>query len=340
MMIDFFTISVSDLRQWMLENEYPAFQAEQIFAWIYEKNVLDWNAMTNLSAPLRTALVKAFRLSTLKLVNERSNDSGVHKFSWGLIDGSVVETVLTLTRQGWHQTLSTQVGCPAACVFCASGKRFVRNLQPAEVIEQYLRAKAWAAERGSKEIIHVAFDGMGEPLKNVKSLMAAIEGLSQAGMRPNRMTVSTVGLVEGIEQLLTSRVRINLRVGLHAANQSLRQKIVPYAKRNRMDVLISVCRRYAMQTGLPVMFDYVMIAGLNDSPDQALELAHLIKQLRCQVRLIPCNPILGFKGEAPSKKAIKAFRTVLFGSKIVNALYEEQGASIVAGLGQLAVRTA
>ncbi|MDP1835719.1 MAG: 23S rRNA (adenine(2503)-C(2))-methyltransferase RlmN [Chlamydiales bacterium] len=338
-MMDFFTIELTDLRRWMQENGYQPFQAEQIFDWVYEKGATDWGSMTNLGAPIREALAKAFRLATLKPKQHRESPDGVQKVTWALVDGSLTDTVLTPSRQGWHLTMSTQVGCPVGCAFCASGKRFVRNLQPAEVFEQFLRARQWVREQGTKEIITVGLDGMGEPLKHVKGLLAVLDGFIRVGFSPNKITIPTIGLIEGIEQLLQLKVRLNLKVGLHAPTQILRQKLVPYAKKNRLEALMTVCRRYSMQTGLPVTFDYVMIAGVNDHPDQALELAHLLKHLRCQVRLIPYNPVQGFRWQTPDKRAIKAFRTVLFGSKIPNSLIEDPGVAISAGLGQLAPRT-
>ena len=175
----------------------------------------------------------------------------------------------------------------------------------------------------------------------MKPLLATLEVLvdpQRIGFNPRKITISTVGIVEGISALLQARIPLNLTVGLHAPNQRLRQKLIPYAKRNRVPELMDICRRYAMQVGVPVTFDYVVLAGVNDHPDMALELAHLVKQLRCQVRVIPYNPVVGFSWQAPPKKAVKAFRSVLFGNKIANSIYEAKGSDIHAALGQLAVK--
>ncbi len=337
-MIDFLSISLSELRHWLVEHGHQTFQAESIFAWVYEKGIRDWKRMTNLAAPLRESLTKSFRLGVLEPKRVRAGAGGVQKFLWQLIDKSHVDSILTPSRYGWQLTMSTQVGCPVGCIFCASGKRFVRNLQPAEIIDQFLQGRDWAAQQGNRTIGRIAFDGMGEPLKNVKPLLAALEALcdpQRIGFPSKKITISTVGIIDGIERLLQAQLPLQLTVGLHAPNQKLRQKLVPYAKKYRLPELMTVCRRYSMQTGQPVSFDYVLIDGFNDHPDQALELAHLVKNMRCQIRLLACNPVPGLPYRPPSKKAIKAFRSVLFGSKVGNKLDDGLGQDIGAALGQL-----
>lgn len=341
-MIDFLSLSLADLRTWLLERGYPAFQAEQIFSWVYGKGARSWDGMTNLSAALREALAPAFRLQVLQPCRHRAGDDRVQKFQWQLVDKSYMESVLVPDKGGWHLSASSQVGCPGGCSFCASGKRFVRNLHTSEMVDQALQARRWIVEAGGKDINHIFFDGMGEPLKNMTALLATLEALcdrDKMQFNPKRITVSTVGVIEGIERLLDARIPVNLTVGLHASNQSLRQKVIPYAKRNRIHELLDVCRRYAAQMGVPVTFDYAMLAGFNDHPDKALELSHLVKNIRCQIRLIPYHPVPGLSWQTPGKKEIKAFRSVLFGNKVANTLYEGKGVSIGAALGQLSPKS-
>lgn len=340
-MIDFIGVSLPDFQAWLLQRGYPAFQAVQVFAWVYGKGVRQWAGMTNLSAALREELAQAFRLESIVLQRALPSADGCHRLRWQLVDKGMVESVLEPGKGGWTLVASTQIGCPVGCIFCASGKRgFVRNLHTPEIVDQTLQARRWAQEHTGKEITAINFDGMGEPLKNVKALIESIHLLCDAnlvGLRPKQLTICTSGVVEGIEQLLQLALPIQLKVGLHAPNQRLRQKLVPYAKKNRIDDLMAVCKRYAMQVGVPVILDYVMLAGVNDHPDQALELAHLVKNIRCHVRLVPHNAIPGFDGSAPGKKEIKAFRSVLFGSKVVNSLHEDPAVASGAGLGQLAI---
>ncbi len=339
-MIDFLVVELADLRDWLVERGYPGFQAEQIYSWVFDKGVRDWQHMTNLSAPLREELAKGFRLTALQPRRDRAGAGGVQKFLWQLIDKNYVDSVMTPGRQGWKLSISSQVGCPAACTFCASGKRFVRNLQPAEMIDQFLQARAWVQERGARDIGHISFDGMGEPFKNTNSILTTLDVLCERlGFPAKKITMSTVGMIEGIERLLQAQLAVNLIVGLHAGNQQLRQKLVPYAKKNKLPELMDICRRYSMQMGIPIQFDYVMIEGVNDHPDQAFELTHLIKKMRCQLRLLPFNPTPGIHFKPSSKKAIKAFRSVLFGSKIPNTLEEGKGQDIGAALGQLSPMT-
>lgn len=334
MKIDFFTLTLDSFTLWLTERGYLAYQAEQIFRWVYVKGVTEWEGMSDIHTSLRGLLSSSFRLSSITL-KSCLEEQGRYRFTWELVDKSVVHTLLRYENQKWHLTLSSQVGCPVGCLFCASGRVFIRNMQPAELFQQYLRTKKWLAEQQNREIAQIDFDGMGEPLKNVKGFLFLLDLFARAKISYRQITVSTIGIIEGINALLQSQSRLTLKVGLHAPNQQLRQQLTPYAKKNRLDELLTICRRYSMQMGLPIFFDYTLLADFNDHADQALELAHLLKHMRCHVRLIPCNATSS-SWRAPDKRRVKAFRSVLFGSKISHSLYEERGDS--GRLGQLAPR--
>lgn len=318
------------------------FRARQIIEWIYHKGVFSWDEMTNLGKDLRDRLASKIRLSVLEQVSVvDSNDEETFKFLWKLRDGQFVESVLICSGDRRTICVSSQVGCPARCAFCASGQQgFFRNLRPTEIIEQFLRVNAWLKPKGEK-ISHIVYMGMGEPLKNYDPVIRSVHVLSDplfTNISQRRITVSTVGITEGIRRLSQEGLRLNLVLSLHAPNQHIRKKIIPYARKYPLEDILSAMDEYAQKTKRDITFEYILIAGINDHPDHAHELAHLLKGKQCTVNLIPYNPVKGVRLSRPEKKVIKQFRSVLFGSKIVNTCRYTKGDDIAAACGQLAMQ--
>jgi 23S rRNA (adenine2503-C2)-methyltransferase len=237
--------------------------------------------------------------------------------------------------------VSSQVGCPAKCAFCASGKNgFFRNLRPAEIVEQVVQINAWLLQKGEK-VSHIVYMGMGEPLKNYDPVVQSIRLLSDPlllNLSQRRITVSTVGIVEGIRRLALEGLKVSLVLSLHAPNQRIRIKIIPYARKYPLEDIMAAMDEYAAKTKRDITFEYILIAGVNDHPDHALELAHMLHGKQCTVNLIPYNPVAGLHLKRPDKKAVKNFRTVLFGSKVVNTCRYTKGDDIAAACGQLALQ--
>lgn len=328
--------------QWLKAQGEKEFHAKQILDWIYQKGVLSWDEMSNLSRELREKLTKHIRLPVLELVRfTESSDQETVKFLWRLRDGSLVESVLILSGTRRTVCVSSQVGCPARCAFCASGQQgFFRNLRPTEIVEQILQINKWLASKGEK-ISHVVYMGMGEPLKNYESVVASIRVLSHpdfCNISQRRITVSTVGVVEGIKRLSLEGLKVNLVLSLHAPNQHIRKKIIPYARKYPLEDILAAMDEYAQKTKRDITFEYTLLAGINDHPDHAHELAHLLKGKQCTVNLIPYNPVPGLRLKRPEKKVIKQFRSVLFGSHIVNTCRYTKGDDIAAACGQLAMQ--
>lgn len=335
-------ISYEDLTEWLDENGEKPFHAKQIFEWVYTKSVLSWDKMTNLSNDLQTKLKKAFRLPTLELVKvQDSEDCETYKFLWRMIDGNLVESVLICSGTRRTICVSSQVGCPAACAFCASGKNgFVRNLATGEIVEQIVGINAWLKEKGER-ICHVVYMGMGEPLKNYEHVIDSIKTASDPralNISQRRITVSTVGIVEGIRRMAKEKLKVSLVLSLHAPNQHIRKKIIPYARKYPLEDILNAMDEYAKETKRDITYEYILIAGINDHPDHAHELAHLLKRRQCTVNLIPYNPVAGLKLKKPEKKAVKEFRAVLFGCKINNTCRYTKGDDIAAACGQLAMQ--
>jgi 23S rRNA (adenine2503-C2)-methyltransferase len=341
-MQNFCDLTVEELTEWLKLQEEKEFHARQLLEWVYGKFVLDWDKMTNLGKELRQKLIKAMRLPVIKLVRVvESQDKETYKFLWHLTEGSFVESVLILSGDRRTVCVSSQVGCPAKCAFCASGKDgFFRNLRPAEIVEQVVQTNAWLAQKGER-VSHVVYMGMGEPFKNYDSVIRSIETLSHPQMlniSQRRITVSTVGVIEGIKRLTQQGLKVNLVLSLHAPNQRIRQKIIPYARKYPLEDIMQAMDEYSQRTKRDITYEYTLLAGINDHPDHAHELAHLLHGRQCTVNLIPYNPVQGLRLKRPDKKVIKQFRSVLFGSKVVNTCRYTKGDDIAAACGQLALQ--
>lgn len=341
-MMDYADLSNEDLKAWLEDQGEKGFHSKQILNWIYVKGVLSWDEMTNLSKPLREKLAQSIRFPILEFVRMvESNDLETYKFLWRLRDGNLVESVLICSGSRRTVCVSSQVGCPAKCAFCASGQRgFMRNLRPGEIVEQILRTNQWLSSKGEK-VSHVVYMGMGEPLKNYESMVKSIHLISHPdflNISQRRITVSTVGIVEGIKRLSNEGLKVNLVLSLHAPNQHIRKKIIPYARKYPLEDILAAMDEYAQKTKRDLTFEYTLIEGINDHVDHALELSHLLKGKQCTVNLIPYNPVAGLKLRQPSKKQIKQFRSVLYGSHIVNTCRYTKGDDIAAACGQLAMQ--
>jgi len=341
-MTDFCDLQPEELAAILDAHGEKEFHAKQLISWVYEKGVFDWEKMTNLSKDLRQKLAKLLKLPVLKLERvQPSEDGETYKFLWRLHEGNLVESVLICSGDRRTVCVSTQVGCPARCAFCASGQKgFMRNLRPSEIVEQVLHINNWLAEKGER-VCHIVYMGMGEPLKNYDSVVKSIKLLSNEktlNISQRRITVSTVGVVEGIRRLSNEGLKVSLVLSLHAPNQHIRQKIIPYARKYPLEEILTAMDEYSEKTKRDITYEYTLIAGINDHPDHAFELAHLLKGKQCTVNLIPYNPVAGIRLKRPEKKDIKAFRSVLFGARIPNTCRYTKGDDIAAACGQLALQ--
>lgn len=341
-MFDFCDLSCEEVAAFLVEKGAPAYHARQIFDWIYTKGIKSWEEMSNLSKELRRLLAENFRFPVLELVKvTESDDHETFKFLWKLRDGNLVESVLIYSHDRRTVCVSSQVGCPAKCAFCASGKLgFFRNLRPCEIVEQVVHINAWLLVKGER-VSHVVYMGMGEPFKNFDPVVKSIRLLSSPetlNISQRRITVSTVGVVEGIKRLANEDLKVSLVLSLHAPNQHIRQKIIPYARKYPLETIMTAMDEYAEKTKRDVTYEYTLIAGINDHPDHAFELSHLLKGKQCTVNLIPYNPVSGLKLKRPERKTIKQFRSVLFGCHIVNTCRYTKGDDIAAACGQLAMQ--
>jgi 23S rRNA (adenine2503-C2)-methyltransferase len=213
-------------------------------------------------------------------------------------------------------------------------------LRPAEIVAQVVQINHWLKDKGER-VCHIVYMGMGEPFKNYDSVIASIKMVSDPdvlNISQRRITVSTVGVTEGIRRLSAEGMKISLVLSLHAPNQHIRKKIIPYARKYPLEEIMQAMDEYSQKTKRDITYEYTLIAGINDHPDHAFELANMLKGKQCTVNLIPYNPVPGLRLKRPDKQTIKQFRSVLFGSKIVNTCRYTKGDDIAAACGQLALQ--
>ncbi|MBI2830894.1 MAG: 23S rRNA (adenine(2503)-C(2))-methyltransferase RlmN [Chloroflexi bacterium] len=332
----------------------PAYRARQLQHWVYQRLAGSFDEMSDLPADFRQKLVQETRLHSITLAHEVTGGDGTVKALFTLADGKTVESTFMpyppLSGRA-RQTLciSTQVGCPVGCPFCATGQQgFERNLTPGEIIDQVLYFARRMKDRGNgaknkrdNSITNVVFMGMGEPLANYDALLQAIEMLNSPdglGLGARRMTISTSGLVPGIERLSREKLQVGLAVSLHASDNALRNKLVPINKKYPLEALIAACRAYCKATETRISFEYILFEGLNDSIEQARSVARLLAGLDCHVNLIPANRSADRHFKSPSPEAVAAFQAELQRQSIFCTVREKRGLDIDGGCGQLRSR--
>ena len=342
MKIALYDLNQVELEEWLASLGQPRYRARQIWRWLYKGLATDFVQMSDLPAPLRAELGHLALTGTLQPSGDvYSPDRLTHKVLFNLTDGETVETVLMRYRQRNTVCISTQVGCAMGCVFCATGQMgFVRNLTAGEIVEQVLHFARVLRSPGAR-VTHVVFMGMGEPLANYRAVWQAVETLNNAdgfGLGARRMTLSTVGLVPGIRKLAQEQLQVNLAVSLHAPDDDLRQRLLPINQRYSLNDIVTVCRDYVKATGRRVSIEYALIAGVNDSVEQAERLAGLLRDLLCHVNLIPLNPTDGSPLRPPSRERVNLFRAELEKHHLSTTVRVRRGIDIQAGCGQLRSR--
>ncbi len=322
----------------------PAYRGRQLAGWLFARAVRSYNEMSDLPAALRRQLAECLPLATPEIVDTlRSSDGGTEKVLLRLAGGAAIETVLMRqpTRDGVRNTvcLSTQVGCAIGCPFCATGQAgWMRNLSSGEIIAQVAHWQRVLLVEGAA-LDNVVYMGMGEPLGNYAATFRSIAVLNHPdgfGIGARHITVSTSGLAPQIERLAQEPYQINLAVSLHAANDELRDRMVPINRIYPLARLLEAVRRYIAQTNRRVSFEYVLLAGVNDGPEQAEELAMLLRGLLCHVNLIPLNPEPSGQFAAPRQEAITRFAAIVRDRHIPCTIRVDRGQDIAAACGQLA----
>ncbi|MDX1648693.1 MAG: 23S rRNA (adenine(2503)-C(2))-methyltransferase RlmN [Myxococcota bacterium] len=328
------------LRARFAEAGLPGYRADQVAAWLYGRGVDDPAAMTDLPAELRTRLAEEHATRALALEEVAASRDGTRKGVLRTQDGARIEAVLIPEEERTTLCVSTQVGCPLACSFCATGALgFGRNLTTAEIVDQVCRMRETLPD--GRRITNVVFMGMGEPLLNLPRVLEAVRTLLHPkgfGMAPRRVTVSTAGVVPRIAPLLEA-APVNLAVSLHAATDEVRDVLVPLNRRFPLRELFGALRRLPrLSRRHPVFFEYTLLAGVNDAPEDARRLARLLRGLPSKVNLIPMNPHDDAPYRPPTPEAASRFMGELVRAGVTVTLRRSRGGDIDAACGQLAVR--
>ena len=315
------------------------FRARQIFRWIHRHGVTNIDAMTDLSRQLRATLADAFTLTTPVLVEREKSIDGTEKFLLRLADGRQIESVFIPDTPAMTFCISTQVGCAMACAFCLTGKMgLVRNLTAGEIVGQ-VRVLVDALDMRDTRF-NIVLMGMGEPLHNYDETMKALRMLADEhglDVSPRRVTLSTVGLLPALERLAKEPLMPNLAISLHAPTDLTRGELVPINKTYGIAEIIAACRKFPLKKRSRITFEYVLLAGVNDSADQARTLAKLLANVKAKVNLIPLNAAPGIPFERPSDQAIDRFAQVLADHHILVSVRKSRGRDIRAACGPLIV---
>ncbi|MDZ7958606.1 MAG: 23S rRNA (adenine(2503)-C(2))-methyltransferase RlmN [Aulosira sp. DedQUE10] len=332
--------TVSELTAWVQQQGQPGYRGKQLHDWIYHKGV---RSLANISV-----FPKQWRAEVAEIPIGRSNihyrsaaRDGTVKYLLQLSDGQIIETVGIpsfvkggeISKSRLTVCVSTQVGCPMACDFCATGKGgYKRNLARHEIIDQVLTVQ----EDFQQRVSNVVFMGLGEPLLNTENVLAALKSLNQdVGIGQRSLTVSTVGIRDRIRQLAQHHLQITLAVSLHAPNQALREQLIPSARPYPLDELLAECREYVEITGRRVTFEYILLAGVNDLPEHALQLAKCLRGFQSHVNLIPYNPIQEVDYKRPDSDRIQAFVDILQQQNTAVSVRYSRGLEADAACGQL-----
>jgi 23S rRNA (adenine2503-C2)-methyltransferase len=325
------------LDEWLAERGQPTFRAPQIRSWLFAKRVTGFDQMTDLPAKLRGELSEEFCLWTTEIVRQTQAHDGTEKLLLQLQGGGRIECVLLRDGQRRSICISTQVGCAMGCVFCASGLGGVeRSLTSGELVEQMLRLQRLLPP--DERLSHIVVMGMGEPLANLDRLLPALAEAQRKdglGISVRRITISTVGLPPAIDRLAATPPHYELAVSLHAPNDELRNQLVPVNRKIGLENVLAAADRYFELSGRRLTFEYVLLAGINDQPQHARELAALLRGRTAMLNVIPYNPVAGLPFETPSPAAQRTFREILERAGLNVQFRERKGDEISAACGQL-----
>ncbi|MDO8535569.1 MAG: 23S rRNA (adenine(2503)-C(2))-methyltransferase RlmN [Candidatus Omnitrophota bacterium] len=337
--IDVKNISKDELIKELVRIGEKPYRATQVFRWLYKTGVKSFDEMTDLNKELREKLKDEFHITKVALLDsKRSFIDGTTKYLLKMEDSQTIESVFLPEEERTTLCLSSQVGCKFGCSFCASAPfGFVRNLKASEIMDEVLFIKAHNKDR---MITNIVFMGIGEPLDNYNNVMRAIRILNDEDafkIGARKITISTCGIIPGMERLAGEKLQVELSVSLHSPDDKIRSKLVPINKRYPLKDLIAACKDYTEQTKRIITFEYILIKGVNASEGDAFKLAKLLAGLNCKVNLISCNQIKAKDYEAPSTDGVKYFFRTLKSRGVNVMLRKSKGEDIDAGCGQLRI---
>lgn len=332
--MNIYGLTYDELENIFIDMGSKKFHGNQLFSWLYEKRINSYDEATNIKKELRTEIESKYSIDKLKIVNIEK-DVDVVKYLFELNDNEHIEAVLMRHDYGNSVCVSSQVGCNMGCKFCESGRRKkVRNLETYEMVLQILQIEEDLGER----ISHVVIMGIGEPFDNYDNVIKFIKIINHPkglAIGARHITVSTCGIVPKIEEFSNLELQVNLAISLHAPNNTLRNKLMPINKVYPLEVLIPSLKEYIKKTNRRLTFEYILLEGINDSIDNALELSKLVKGMNCYINLIPYNETNNIEFKRSKTVQIMRFYDILKKNRINVTIRREFGSNISAACGQL-----
>ena len=336
-MIDIKNFHLDELKIALTEYGFQKFRATQIFNWIYDKGIFDFNLMSNISKKDREALSKTFSIYIPEIPYILKSNDGTIKFAIKLKDNNIVESVLIPDDDRLTLCVSTQVGCRMGCKFCLTGKqKFIRNLEPHEIIDQVLVAKFLLLKKKIK-ITNIVYMGMGEPLDNIENTITSLKILNDDNgfnFSNRKITISTCGIYDKFKKL-SDNFDGNLAISLHSADNEKRTFLMPVNKKYPLEKLIEHCKKYPLKNRQRITFEYILIKDVNDSINDAEKLYKILKGIKAKINLIKFNEYPGSEFKAPDDEKVEEFQRYLFNKGLTALLRKSKGKDILAACGQL-----
>ena len=340
--INILNLSREQLADLLAERGIAAYRAGQILKWIYRRQKDDFAEMSDIAKDVRAFLSQHIRIPRLEVLAVQTSADGTRKYLFGLEGGESIESVLIPERDHYTLCVSSQVGCAQNCRFCLTAKsKLRRNLTPGEILGQVRDIKKDLPQ--PEQLTNLVFMGMGEPLANFDNLLSALTIITDSaiglGFAAKRVTVSTAGLVPKMLEF-GRQSKVSLAVSLNAADNDTRSRLMPINRTYPLEVLLEACRQYPLPAGRRITFEYILIQGINDSPEDARRLARLLQPIRCKINLIPFNPHEGSGFERPAEETILSFQETLLRKHFTVIIRQSKGQDISAACGQLRARSA
>lgn len=332
-----FDQTLDSLRELLAAWNEPKYRAEQILTWVYREGATEYSQMSNLPKPLRDRLTSELPIFRSTVASTQKSADGTIKQLLRWPDGATSECVMIPDHDRRTACISTQVGCPVGCVFCASGlEGLQRQLSAGEIVEQAMRVRQSC--ESDVRLSNIVFMGLGEPLANYKNTVQALRTINAdwgIGIGARKITVSTVGLPTQMRRFADEKMQVTLALSLHAPTDELRRELIPWAERVTIDELIDACRYYFQQTGREITLEYILLGGINDQPSHADAMANIVHRMRGNVNLIPYNAVEGLPYARPSNNAVVDFLEVLRRRGVNAHVRHSRGLDIDSACGQL-----
>ncbi|MCD4746099.1 MAG: 23S rRNA (adenine(2503)-C(2))-methyltransferase RlmN [Bacteroidales bacterium] len=334
------SLSLKELKDFFDKKNEKSFRAKQVYEWLWKKSARSFDEMTNLSKEIRILLNENFTIDAININTEQQSKDGTKKISFKLFDGYIIEGVLIPSKNRITACISSQVGCSLGCKFCATGNLgFTRNLYFDEIYDQVAILSKQARKYFNTTLSNIVFMGMGEPLLNYENILKSIDIITSTeglGISPQRITVSTVGIVKMIRQLGDDKPKFNIALSLHTANNNKRSSIIPVNKQNTVKQLIESLKYYHIKTGKRITIEYVIFKDFNDSLIDAKELADFCKNFPVKINIIEYNPVENSGFLKAENEKLETFVEFLESKNIIINIRKSRGKDIDAACGQLA----